>query len=222
MREPAALPHRGLALGGAAGAWLSATLHLSTSPDTLLRLIHPLPERPMATPAILGVDDWAIRRGHPYGTVLVDVERHRPIDLLPDRTAGTLAAWLRAHPGVIILSHDRSAEYARGATLGAPEAQQVLDRWHVIRHLREALERLRDRLHHRLAAILLANQPATALMPSSQARSLRRSTTAQCARQERRARRLALDREVQALHAQGVSKRHFAKPLQRRRTTVIR
>jgi hypothetical protein len=153
-------------LGGEAGARLSATLHMSTSPDTLLRLIHQLPELPLATPAILGVDDWAIRRGRTYGTLLVDLERHRPIDLLPDRTADTLAAWLRAHPGVLILSRDRSAEYARGATLGAPEAQHVLDRWHLVRNLREALERLLDRLHHRLAAMLTARQTTAALMPS--------------------------------------------------------
>jgi transposase len=101
-----------------------------------------------------------MRRGHTYGTLLVDLERHRPVDLLPDRTADTLAAWLRTHPGVTILSRDRSTEYARGATLGAPDAQHVLDRWHLIRNLREALERLLDRLHQRLAAMLTVHQPA--------------------------------------------------------------
>jgi transposase len=131
----------------------------------------------------------------------VDLERHRPIDLLPDRTADTLATWLRAYPGVTILSRERSMEYARGATLGAPEAQHVLDRWHLVRNLREALERLLDRLHHRLAAMLTANQTPTALLPSIEARSLRRSTTDQRACQERRARRMARSQEVQALHA---------------------
>lgn len=222
VRLTTALQQLGLALGGEAGARLSATLHMSTSPDTLLRLVHQLPELPLATPAILGVDDWAIRRGRTYGTLLVDLERHRPIDLLPDRTADTFAIWLQAHPGVIILSRDRSAEYAPGAMLGAPEAQHVLDRWHLLRNLREALERLLDRLHHRLAAMLTASQTTAALMPSSHARSLRRSTFDQCARQERRARRLARYQEVWALHAQGVSKRHIAKQLQISRTTVIR
>jgi transposase len=153
VRLTIALQQLGLALGGEAGARLGAKLHLLTSADTLLRLIRQLPAPPMAPPAILGVDDWAMRRGRTYGTLLVDLERHQPLDLLPDRTADTLAAWLRAHPGVTIISRDRSTEYARGAALGAPAAQHVLDRWHLARNLREALERLLDRLHRRLAAL---------------------------------------------------------------------
>jgi transposase len=222
MRLTIALQQLGLALGGEAGARLGAKLHVPTSPDTLLRLVRQLPEPPMATPTILGVDDWAMRRGHTYGTLLVDLERHRPIDLLPDRTAETLAAWLRAHPGVHILSRDRSTEYARGATLGAPEAQHVLDRWHLVRNLREALERLLDRLHQRLAARLTASQVVAAPTPSIDARSLRRSTADQIARQERRARRLACYEKARALYAQHVSKRHIARQLQMSRTTVIR
>jgi transposase len=222
VRLTMALQQLGLALGGEAGARLGLKIHMPTSPDTLLRLVRQLPASPMATPTILGVDDWAVRRGRTYGTVLVDLERHRPIDLLPDRTADTFAAWLRAHPGVIIISRDRSAEYARGAALGAPEAQQVLDRWHLVRNLREALERLLDRLHQRLAAMLTAGQTGPALPLAREARSLRRSTTDQIARQARRARRVARYQEVRALHAQGVSKRHIARQLRMSRTTVIR
>jgi transposase len=110
VRLTTAWPQRGLALGGEAGARLSATRPMSTSPDTLLRRIHQLPELPLATPAIRGVDDGAMRRGRTYGPLLVDLERHRPSDRWPDRTADTLAAWLRAHPGVLILRRDRSAE----------------------------------------------------------------------------------------------------------------
>jgi transposase len=222
VRLTRALQQLGRALGGEAGARLGAKLHVPTSPDTLLRLVRQLPDPPMPTPAILGVDDWALRRGRTYGTLLVDLERHRPIDLWPDRTADTLAAWLQAHPGVLIISRDRSTEYARGATLGAPEAQQVLDRWHLVRNLREALERLLDRLHQRLAAMLTASHTPTPLLLSVEARSLRRSTTDQIARQERRARRLARYQEARALHAQGASTRHIARQLQMSRTTVIR
>jgi len=222
VRLAMVLQQLGLALGGEAGARLGATLHMATSPDTLLRLVRRLPAPPMTTPSILGVDDGALRRGRTYGTLSVDVESHRPIDLLPDRTAATFATWLRAHPGVIIISRDRSTEYARGATLGAPEAQHVLDRWHLVRNLRDTLERLLDRLHQRLAAILAANQTATTLTSAPEARSLRRSTTDQIARQARRARRFARYQEVRALHAQRVSTRHIARQLQMSRTTVSR
>lgn len=161
-------------------------------------------------------------RERTYGTLLVGLEHHRPIDLWPDRTAKTLATWLRAHLGVTILSRDRSTEYAHGATLGAPEAQHVLDRWHLVRYLREALERLLDRLHRWLAALPPASQVATAPELSIDARSLRRSTTDQIARQQVRARRVARDQEVRAHHVQGLSKRHIARQLHMSRTTVIR
>lgn len=96
------------------------------------------------------MDDVAFRRGHKYGTLLIDWQRHCPVDLLPDRTAETFAAWLRAHPGVKWISRDRSSEYARGAQLGSPSAQQVMDRWHVIKIWREALERVVSRVYPRL------------------------------------------------------------------------
>ena len=109
-----------------------------------------------------------------------------------------------------------------GARLGAPEAQQVLGRWHLVRHLREALARRLDRLHQRLAALLTASQTTTALTPSSAARALHRSTHDQSARQERRARRLARYEPVRALDAPRVSKRPMARPLRRSRTPVSR
>ena len=121
------------------------------SPDTLLRLAKRTTEPPLIVPQALGVDDFAFRRGRSYGTLLVDLKSHRPVDLLPDRSADTLAGWLRAAiPGVEYLSRDRSApEYARGAS-GAPTAQQIADRWHILKNLREVLERLLGRVHARL------------------------------------------------------------------------
>ncbi|WP_179131538.1 transposase, partial [Candidatus Entotheonella palauensis] len=130
------------ALGGEAGARLLKSLGMPTSPDTLIRLICRAPELERVTPRVLGVDDWAKKKGLSYGTILVDLEAHCVVDLLDERSAESLSEWLQAHPGVEIISRDRGNEYIKGATEGAPEAIQVADRWHLLKNLREALERL--------------------------------------------------------------------------------
>jgi hypothetical protein len=130
------------ALGGEAGAALLAIMGMPVSPDTLLRLIRKAPEPEMETPRVLGVDDWAKRKGQSYGTILVDLEAHRPVDLLPDRSAESFAKWLKEHPGVEIISRDRGKEYIGGANEGTPDAIQVADLWHLLKNLRDALKKM--------------------------------------------------------------------------------
>jgi transposase len=121
-------------------AALATTAGYPVSPDTVLRLLRRTPDPTRSTPRVLGVDDWALRKGRQYGTVLVDLETHRVVEVLPDRRAETIAAWLATHPGVAIVTRDRSETYAQGIARGAPAAQQVADRWHLLHNLAEAVD----------------------------------------------------------------------------------
>lgn len=140
QRLVAVLQAIGLALGGQAGARLAARLQLSASPPTLLRLAQAAPVPCPSTLQAVGVDEWAWRRGHRYGTILVDLGTHRVVDLTPDRSAATVAAWLAQHPSITVIGRDRSPLYADGIRQGAPDAVQVVDRFHLVQNLREAVE----------------------------------------------------------------------------------
>src|SRR6266705_3126283 len=123
----------GFATCGQLGERLAPKLGMGVSGPTLLRRMRTISIPPPAKVRVLGIDDWAWKKGQTYGTILVDLERRRTIDLLPDRSTETVVAWLRAHPEVEIVSRDRGTEYAAAARKGAPQARQIADRFHLLK-----------------------------------------------------------------------------------------
>lgn len=213
----------GLIAGGEAGARLLVGLAMAMSPDTVLRAVRAVPLPEYETPRVLGVDDFAFRRGKRYGTVLVDLERHCRIDVLPDRTAEALRQWLSEHPGVEIISRDRGGAYAEGARQGAPDAVQVADRFHVLGNLREAVERLLQRHHRCLRAIPAASPgPDPSAQPNEEQEEVRPPTRARRESEERRSRRHARYEEVMRRHNGGWSSRAIARETGLSRHTVQR
>ena len=140
MRLTQALTQISFATGAEAGARLTFSLGYSSGADTLLSIIRGGKQTEPNVPRVLGVDDWSFCKGKTFGTILVDLEQHKVIDLLPDRTAATFSAWLRAHPGVEVVCRDRSSDYTLAAKEAAPEAVQVADRWHLFKNLGDVLE----------------------------------------------------------------------------------
>ncbi len=186
-----------LSLGGGAAVRLGQHLNAEASRNTFLHLIARLSFPETDTPRILGVDDFALRRGHQYGTILVDLETHQPIALLPDRRAETLAECLKAHPGVEILSRDRSKTYKRGMNEGAPEAIQVADRFHLLHNLEETLEKAFKGHNQVFRRVEQAQTPDHAVVAPESPEPLLPSAVT------KRAQRLERYQQVHALRQQG-------------------
>jgi transposase len=236
--------HRAIAfaLGGEAGSRLAGQLGMPTSADTLLRRIKQTATQPAPTPRVLGVDDWAIRKGHNYGTVLVDLQRGEVIDLLAGRDGATLRQWLTEHPGVEVISRDRASAYAQAASEAAPKAKQVADRWHLLKNVREMLERFFERHRGKIRSVAAAltqplapggppldqprqdlpmQQDKLATEPSSQSELVAVELSAkEQARQARRQQRRERYQQVRQRHDQGQSSRQIAKEMGLSRNVV--
>jgi transposase len=206
-----------LELAGRAGARLAAALGIAVHRGTLLRLVLDLPDPPAsAAPDVVGVDDFALRRGHVYATILVDAATGRAIDVLPGREAGPLAGWLKAHPGAQVICRDRAGAYAEGARDGAPAAVQVADRWHLWHNLAEHTARAVARHRACLKQIAAAAtdpppsgpDPAAAAVPAAESRLAERMRDQHAA--------------VQALAARGLGLRAIARELGVDRKTARR
>jgi len=210
----------GYVLGGEAGARLSKRLGMATSPDTVLRRLKVGPSVEVRGARAVGVDDWAWRKGQRYGTILVDLETHTPIDLLPDRSADSLAAWLQLHPGAEVISRDRGGIYADGATRGAPQAVQVADRFHLLCNLTSAVERVLEQQRTALAKAIMPVMAEPTPLPAESAPNAK--TKPEQDREDRRQRRVDRYNEVVGLHRKGMSQQQISLTLHMERKTIRR
>lgn len=212
-------PQVGLELRGEAEVRVLVEVAMPAGSDTVLRLIHDTLQTEEPTPRVLGVGDWSWCKGQRHGTILVDLEGRCPINLLPDRSTETLAAWLRNHLGIELISRHRARAYIKGINQSAPDAIQVADRWHLLRNLRDVLMRVLEQNRaslHAAAAELdddLELKPVTETAMTAEAINDLLLTKSEQRQKATRERRLARHRNIIAVHGEGMKVRAIARVL---------
>lgn len=191
----------GLEVGGEAGRRILHYFKVPVSGDTIIRRVRQTRFKTSTAPRVIGVDDWAFKKGSSYGTIIVDQETHHVIDLLDDRTAPTLARWLKNQPGIEIITRDRSTDYATGIQTGCPQAIQVADRWHLLVNLRQMLDRFLATIYSRLEPVPIRPEQAH-LFPSQRIR-FSRTSSEKVQSQTSRERRLERYESIQQLRQEG-------------------
>jgi excisionase family DNA binding protein len=201
-----ALRHLGLTSGGQAGADLGSELGISGSRDTILRLLRQSEPPAAPEPHVIGLDDWAWKRRLRYGTLICDLERSQPIDLLPNRSVETVSAWLNKHPSLEIVSRDGSSEYASAIKKGAPQARQVSDRWHLVKNLATcvSVQLAQSLAELRRAEQVRARSEQLEEEPTSEERRPVQTRAVQYAQLARQAERTARYEHIMTLQKQGV------------------
>jgi len=230
----AQLQRNGFAMGGDPGSRHAAAAGMPVSARTLLRLVRAAPLPPIDPVVALGVDDWSQRKGHIFGTILVNLEAHKVIDLLPDRTADGLATWLESQSTIEFVTRDRAGAYAEAVRRGAPMAVQVADRFHVLKNLTDVVERVLSRQQgalHAATEVVFQRQQATQAVSASTPivvdEAAKKGPPFPLVADARLTaalhdRRRARDDEVLALHAQGATLASIAHRLDLTRSTVRR
>ena len=224
IRLQEALCQLGLRVGGQAGTDVGSELGISGSRDTILRLVRRSQEPATSEPRIIGLDDWAYKRRLRYGTLICDLERSHPIDLLADRKVSTVEAWLKKHPSIDIVSRDGSSEYASAISKGAPQARQVSDRWHLVKNLVECVA---VQLAESLAQLRRAEQVRTRSETKERGQALEarhpaRTRAVQHAQLARQAERMARYEHIVALQKQGMQSAEIALQLGVTQRTIQR
>jgi|WetSurSiteA1Bulk_404760.scaffolds.fasta_scaffold09779_2 transposase len=203
-------------MNGEAGSRICRLIKTCASPDTIIRIARRTTLPKYSIPRIIGIDDWAIRKGVKYGTLIVDLEQHRPIAVLPDRTMESIKSWLQEHPSIQMVCRDRYSEYIEGIRQGAPTAVQITDRWHLLRNLSDTVRRMFAGLGKELQEV------ANLLAIEEQGGNLHLNEKPMTPKTEKMSHQDKLLQDVKILARQGYSNRQIAKMLPIHRETVAR